>query len=293
MKRLSILFLMFLFSSCATIKTASYKLDKSESFSDKKTIRIVQISDFHSNDFGKNESRLIEKVRAASPDIIFLTGDIFDFDMKGIKPVQNVKYLLEGLRQIAPFYYITGNHEYNRYHNAEWSFLIEEYGGKTLKNESIAVEINNGIILVTGISDPFEDLIMEKRQKDKDDKEKYLQRLDEVSRKASQIKKEIQENPDFLLSVLLAHRPEYIMDYLSYDYDLILAGHAHGGQWKLPFAKNGLYAPMQGFFPKYSGGLYDFKKQGSVLIVSRGLSHQIPNIPRFFNPPELVVIEIR
>ena len=134
---------------------------------------------------------------------------------------------------------------------------------------------------------------MEKRQKDKDDKEKYLQRLDEVSRKASQIKKEIQENPDFLLSVLLAHRPEYIMDYLSYDYDLILSGHAHGGQWKLPFAKNGLYAPMQGFFPKYSGGLYDFKKQGSVLIVSRGLSHQIPNIPRFFNPPELVVIEIR
>ncbi|MCI6317034.1 MAG: hypothetical protein MR877_07735 [Spirochaetia bacterium] len=83
------------------------------------------------------------------------------------------------------------------------------------------------------------------------------------------------------------------MDYLSYDYDLILAGHAHGGQWKLPFAKNGLYAPMQGLFPKYSGGLYDFKKQGSVLIVSRGLSHQIPNIPRFFNPPELVVIEIR
>lgn len=88
MKRLSILFLMFLFSSCATIKTASYKLDKSEPFSDKKTIRIVQISDFHSNDFGKNENRLIEKVRAASPDIIFLTGDIFDFDMKGIKPVK-------------------------------------------------------------------------------------------------------------------------------------------------------------------------------------------------------------
>ena len=73
---------MFLFSSCATIKTASYKLDKSEPFSDKKTIRIVQISDFHSNDFGKNESQLIEKVRDASPDIIFLTGDIFDFDMK-------------------------------------------------------------------------------------------------------------------------------------------------------------------------------------------------------------------
>ena len=72
---------MFLFSSCATIKTASYQLDKSEPFSDKKTIRIVQISDFHSNDFGKNESRLIEKVRAASPDIIFLTGDIFDFDI--------------------------------------------------------------------------------------------------------------------------------------------------------------------------------------------------------------------
>ena len=90
MKRLSILFLMFLFSSCATIKTASYKLDKSEPFSDKKTIRIVQISDFHSNDFGKNESRLIEKVRAASPDIIFLTGDIFDFDMNTVSSLGGI-----------------------------------------------------------------------------------------------------------------------------------------------------------------------------------------------------------
>lgn len=290
MKRLSILFLMFLFSSCATIRTASYNL---EQFSENKTVRIVQISDFHSNDFGKNESRLIEKVKAVSPDIIFLTGDIFDFDMKGIKPVQNVKYLLEGLRQIAPFYYITGNHEYYRYHNAEWSHLIEEYGGKILKNESTAVELNDGMILVTGISDPFEDLSMEERQKDKDIKERYLNRLKSVSEKAEKMNEQLKQNQNFLFSVLLAHRPEYIMDYLSYDYDLILSGHAHGGQWKLPFAKNGLYAPMQGLFPKYSGGLYDFKKQGSVLIVSRGLSHQIPNIPRFFNPPELVVIKIR
>lgn len=281
---------MFLFSSCATIKTTSYNL---EQFSENKTVRIVQISDFHSNDFGKNESRLIEKVKAASPDIIFLTGDIFDFDMKGIKPVQNVKYLLEGLRQIAPFYYITGNHEYYRYHNAEWSHLIEEYGGKILKNESTAVELNDGMILVTGISDPFEDLSMEERQKDKDIKERYLNRLKSVSEKAEKMNEQLKQNQNFLFSVLLAHRPEYIMDYLSYDYDLILSGHAHGGQWKLPFAKNGLYAPMQGLFPKYSGGLYDFKKQGSVFIVSRGLSHQIPNIPRFFNPPELVVIEIR
>lgn len=290
MKRLSILFLMFLFSSCATIRTASYKL---EQFSENKTVRIVQISDFHSNDFGKNEINLIKKVKAASPDLIFLTGDIFEYNISKERTVKNVRFLLDGIKDVAPIFYVTGNHEYFYNHNDDFAYIIEEYGGTVLKDKTVIYELNQGTIEITGIFDPFADMTLQERLMEKDNKEKYLQRLDAVSRNAGQIKKENQENPDFLFSVLLAHRPEYIMDYLSYDYDLILSGHAHGGQWKLPFAKNGLYAPMQGLFPKYSGGLYDFKKQGSVFIVSRGLSHQIPNIPRFFNPPELVVIEIR
>lgn len=290
MKRLSILFLLFLFSSCATIKTAAYKM---EHFSEDRTVRIVQISDFHSNDFGKNESRLIKKVKAASPDLIFLTGDIFEYNISKDRTVKNVRLLLEGIKDIAPIFYVTGNHEYFYDHNDDFAYVIEEYGGKVLKDKTELCQLNQGIVEITGIFDPFADMTLHERLIERDNKEKYLERLAMVSSEAVAIKDENSENPDFLFSVLLAHRPEYIKDYLKYEYDLILSGHAHGGQWKLPFVKNGLYAPMQGIFPKYSGGRYNFKKQGSVFIVSRGLSHQVPNIPRFFNPPELVVIEIR
>jgi predicted MPP superfamily phosphohydrolase len=93
-----------------------------------------------------------------------------------------------------------------------------------------------------------------------------------------------------LLTVLLAHRPEYIDSYLDYDFDLILSGHAHGGQWRIPLLINGLYAPNQGWFPKYAGGRYELGN--STFIVSRGLAKESVRVPRIFNPPELVVIDI-
>lgn len=91
-------------------------------------------------------------------------------------------------------------------------------------------------------------------------------------------------------SILLAHRPELINTYLHYDFDLILSGHAHGGQWRLPGIINGLFAPNQGFFPRYAGGQYKF--DNSSMIVSRGLARESTRIPRIFNRPELVMIEI-
>jgi predicted MPP superfamily phosphohydrolase len=93
-----------------------------------------------------------------------------------------------------------------------------------------------------------------------------------------------------LYSILLAHRPEHIDQYLNYGFDLVLSGHSHGGQWRIPFILNGLYAPDQGFFPKYAGGKYE---HGSTIhIVGRGLSKNSTRIPRIFNPPELVIIEL-
>ena len=91
-------------------------------------------------------------------------------------------------------------------------------------------------------------------------------------------------------SVLLAHRPERIEDYLQYPFDLIVSGHAHGGQWRIPGILNGLLAPNQGFFPPYAGGQYDFAD--TTLIVSRGLARESTRIPRIFNRPELVVIDL-
>lgn len=280
----------FLFVSCATINVKNYEIDD---YNEDAQIRIVQVSDFHSNDFGKNENKLIEKIKAASPDVIFFTGDTFEFSRKGTKTGDNVRLLLEGIKGLAPFYYITGNHEYAGTHNDDYAPLVKEYGGTVLKDETAVLELDKGIIEITGIDDPFVDLSLEERLKEKDDKEKYLVRLKTVSEKAAVLKDELKNDKRFRLSVLLAHRPEYIHEYLKYDYDLILSGHAHGGQWRFPPFINGIYAPMQGLFPKYAGGRYKFSGTPAVFIVSRGLSYQVPNVPRIFNPPELVVIKVK
>ena len=97
-------------------------------------------------------------------------------------------------------------------------------------------------------------------------------------------------DPD-CFAVLLSHRPERVEDYLAYDFDLVLSGHAHGGQWRLPGLVNGLLAPDQGFFPAYAGGLYRLD-ENTDLVVSRGLARESTRVPRIFNPPELVIIDV-
>ena len=92
-------------------------------------------------------------------------------------------------------------------------------------------------------------------------------------------------------NILLAHRPSFVKTYLDYGFDLILTGHAHGGQWRIPGILNGTFAPDEGFFPKYAGGLYSFDN-GTEMIVSRGLARESTRVPRIFNRPELVIVEL-
>ena len=94
-----------------------------------------------------------------------------------------------------------------------------------------------------------------------------------------------------LYTILLAHRPEELELYASLGFDLVLTGHAHGGQWRIPGVLNGLYAPDQGLFPRYAGGRYEL--DGTVMIVSRGLARESTRVPRFYNRPELVMIELK
>ena len=91
-------------------------------------------------------------------------------------------------------------------------------------------------------------------------------------------------------NLLLAHRPENAEKYFEYDFDVVLSGHAHGGQFRIPYIMNGLYAPNQGFFPKLAGDIYDF--DGRKLIVSRGLARESTRLPRIFNRPELVLVNL-
>ncbi len=284
----SLLFSALLFCSCRSIVVRDY-VDKSKN--DGK-LRIVQISDFHSNDFGKDESVLIEKVADAKPDVILLTGDIFDFEREGNLPVKNVAVLLEGISKIAPFYYVAGNHEYMAGHVDECSTLIEDFGGRVLKDTSVSIDFAAGFLIIGGLYDPYEDLTEAQRLADsKDNREAYLNRLKSVAEKSNKIKKDLENSgKNVLASILLAHRPEYLNEYSQYDFDLVFSGHAHGGQWRIPGILNGLYAPHQGLFPRYAGGRK--AKNDTVFIISRGLSYQCPNFPRIFNNPELVIVDL-
>ena len=91
-------------------------------------------------------------------------------------------------------------------------------------------------------------------------------------------------------SILLSHRPERVADYTGRGFDLVLSGHAHGGQWRIPLLGVGLIAPNQGLFPRYAGGTYNL--EGTTLVVSRGLARESTRIPRLYNPPEVVVVDL-
>ncbi|MDE5792514.1 MAG: metallophosphoesterase, partial [Oscillospiraceae bacterium] len=103
-----------------------------------------------------------------------------------------------------------------------------------------------------------------------------------------QIQELLKNNNNY--KILLSHRPELFEDYVTANFDLVLAGHAHGGQWRIPVILNGLYAPDQGLFPKFAGGFY--QKENTTMIVSRGLARESTRIPRIYNQPELVVIDL-
>lgn len=233
------------------------------------SVRIVLITDLHSCKYGEEQRTLIEAIDRQKPDVILLGGDICDDKI----PNDNTEALLKGIADHYPCYYVTGNHEY-------WSNRIEDildlfhaYGVTVLSGTSDIIELRGQHINICGISDP--DVI---RYTDSDvGAEEQLQALERVSGSG-------------LYTILLAHRPEWIDVYGDYDFDLVLSGHAHGGQWRLPGLINGVFAPDQGVFPKYAGGSYT--AENLTMIVSRGLARESTSVPRIFNRPELVVVDL-
>lgn len=222
-------------------------------------VRIVQISDLHSDGYGENMSELINAIDAAKPDIIVLTGDIYNEDCDNA----NTRALLKSIGGRYPCYYAAGNHEFQTPSWSEYSAEAESYGVNVLAGENAKV---CGITICGAAQSA----------------DRSLSWNESVLR--------CSESADGY-SVLLYHFPEEIEKLRSYGcFDLILSGHAHGGQWRVPFLINGIFAPNEGLFPKYAGGRYDF--EDSTMIVSRGLLRSRIIVPRIFNNPELVVIDI-
>lgn len=247
-----------------TYKVASKKL--SDAFDG---YRIAHVSDLHNAEMGDGNEKLLAMLREAEPDIIAITGDLID---SRNTDVAVALAFAEDAVQIAPCYYVTGNHEARVSEYGELKAGLEAAGVVVLENERAEIELSEETITLLGVDDPSFNT-------------DYLFG-DDVTVISTQLAGITKEDE---FTVLLSHRPELFDTYVEYGMDLVLSGHAHGGQFRLPFV-GGLVAPNQGFFPEYDSGLYT--EDGTNMIVSRGIGNSI--VPfRFNNRPEVILIELQ
>lgn len=223
--------------------------------------RITQVSDLHDATFGDQQQKLVEKVRATNPDVIFITGDVVDSNR------YNLQQSLQAVRQfteIADVYYVLGNHEVALNKVDEIYEAMKGIGVHALANESVVLEKNGEFLTIAGVEDPLNGM-------DTD-------RMIDVAT----------YNSSDYFTLLLAHRPEFFDTYVEHDIDVVFSGHAHGGQFRIP-GVGGLIAPGQGLFPKYNAGTYN--EDETTMVVSRGLGNS--TVPfRILNLPEVVVVEL-
>lgn len=231
---------------------------------------IAQISDLHNKKFGKNQVKLLNKVESVNPDIIVITGDLIDRRKYNLDAAME---FITGAIEIAPVYYVSGNHE-------AWSgeyLTIKENliaaGVHVIDNSILKISKGEGSIHIAGLADP--DFFTSE----------YIDGTD-VSSATEQLNN---WSIDEKFKILLSHRPELFDLYCENNMDLIFTGHAHGGQFRIPFI-GGLVAPDQGVFPEYTSGSYN--KHLSTMFVSRGLGNSIIPI-RIFNRPEIIAVKLK
>ena len=247
------------------LQTTEYTLASSElpaAFDGK---RIVQASALHNAEFGKGQERLIQKVEAAEPDAIFLTGDLIDSDRYDL---ETSLILVRELVKMSDVYFVTGNHEVASNQIEEIVEALEALGVIVLMNEAADWELEGETVQIAGINDPLYEVELAE---------------EDATREAFS---EAGFSDDFTL--LLAHRPEMIAIYAENNIDMVFSGHAHGGQLRLP-GLGGLIAPGQGWFPTMTEGI--FERSGTQLVLSRGIGNS--GFPlRLFNRPEVVAVTL-
>ncbi len=223
--------------------------------------RITQVSDLHNREFGGDNCMLLALVEAQLPDLIVITGDLLD----SYRPDRRIALSAAGrLARLAPCCYVTGNHEHRLSPEGLAAFCreLEDVGVTVLRDEAMVLGLGTGFRLI-GVDCPHGET-------------EVLQTL-------------MENRPAEELNLLLSHKPHYAAAYERAGVDLVLTGHAHGGQWRLPGGV-GLYAPGQGPLPRYTAGAYRLGK--TVMYVSRGLGNScFPQ--RLNNKPELVTIILR
>ncbi len=231
--------------------------------------RIAQVSDLHNAEMGKDNEKLISMLKDAAPNIIVITGDMIDSRNTKIDIALS---FAEQAVKIAPCYYVTGNHEARIDEYRDFKEGLLELGVVVLEDACIEIELSGETITLIGVDDPSF-------------KTDYLFGDDETV-----IKSKLNEltSEDDGYTILLSHRPELFDVYVESGVDLVFSGHAHGGQFRLPFI-GGVAAPNQGLFPKYDAGIYT--EGNTNMVVSRGIGSSI--IPfRVNNRPEVILVEL-
>ncbi len=266
----TVLFGVWLYDQNNTIEVTEYAVGSSRVPAGFEAFRIVQLSDLHNASFGPDNRRLLEKVAAARPDLIVLTGDMSSWNSRDTALLENLYRELAGM---APTYCILGNHEVKYGELEELQQLAARTGTHLLRNELVEIERHGDRMVLLGLDDVLEM---------KPEMTAALERL--------------AQTPPEQMRVVLTHRPHTVYDdeegrtfkLVDYGFDLALAGHMHGGQWRIPYWR-GFLVPRYGFFPKYTGGVHAF--DDGWLVISRGLGNGL--VPqRLFNRPEVVVVTL-
>ena len=253
----------------SALELNSYRIASNSLPKEFEGFRIAQVSDLHNAEMGKDNEKLISMLVEAAPDIIVITGDIID------SRNTNVDVALDFAEQavkIAPCYYVTGNHEARVDEYRDLKDGLIELGVTVLEDAKTQIVLSGESITLVGVDDPS-------FQTD------YLFGDDETVMN-SELNELINEEDGYV--ILLSHRPELFDTYVENKVDLIFSGHAHGGQFRIPFI-GGVVAPNQGVFPKYDAGIYS--EGNTNMVVSRGVGNSI--IPfRINNRPEVILIEL-
>lgn len=231
--------------------------------------RIVQLSDLHNAELGQDNERVMALLEQADPDLIVVTGDAIDARRKN---TDHALSLMKQAAQLAPCYFVAGNHEQRRSDYHEFVESMLNVGVTVLDGAKVALTHGGESITLMGVSDPTFS------------PDRYT--VEEPDILAAWLDALTEEQDGF--TVLLSHRPEYLDTYADSGVDLVFSGHAHGGQIRLP-RLGGVIAPNQGFFPTYDGGLYE--QDDTQMVVSRGIGSSI--IPlRVNNRPEVVLVTL-
>lgn len=261
--------ILWAWSENKALQVNTYHISSSELHRVFSSFRIAQIADLHNEEFGEGNQELLALLKKNHPDIIVFTGDLIDarrtdYDLA-------VDFATEAVK-IAPCYMVTGNHEGSLNTYPQFLDRLSEAGVTVLENDITQFTHQGETITIMGV----DDVSLQAHYGSMSDSNVILRAMNRIS------------TPPEGFTILLAHHPELLDAYAEYGVDLVLAGHAHGGQIRIP-GIGGVIAPNQGLFPEYDGGLYTM--DDTSMVVSRGLGNSLFPL-RFNNPPELVMVEL-